>query len=117
MTEHAHVELHDLAELWERSSGAPHTVFAQEDPQIESGTYVINPGERVPASGATSHDGPELSVILSGEAVIGRPGAGGAEERTVPPGTFSLIPAGVEHYSANRGDEPVRLVYTLVGGL
>lgn len=111
------VLLFELADLWEDSTGEPNTLFESTNPAVQSGTYVIEPGERVPETGTTSHEGPELSVILSGEVVLGLPDSEGETERLVSPGTYSVIPAGVEHYSENRGDEPVNLVYTVAGEL
>lgn len=111
------VLLFDLDDLWEESTGEPKALFESADPPVQSGSYVIEPGERVPETGTTSHGGPELSVILSGEIVLGLPESDGKTERTVPAGTYSVIPAGVEHYSENRGDEPVELVYTVAGEL
>lgn len=111
------VEIHELDDVWDQSTGDPNALFGQEDPAVQAGTYVIQPGERVPVSGTTSHDGPELSVILTGEIVLGTPDTDGPTEQTVSAGAFSVIPAGVEHYSKNDGNEPVRLVYNVVGEL
>jgi len=111
------VLLFDLNNLWEGSKGEPNTLFKSVDPAVQSGSYVIEPGERVPETGTTSHGGPELSVILSGEIVLGLPEGDGPTERTASAGTHSIIPTGVEHYSENRGDEPVELVYTVAGEL
>jgi oxalate decarboxylase/phosphoglucose isomerase-like protein (cupin superfamily) len=111
------VLLFDLDALWPESAGEPETLFESEDPPVQSGSYVIEPGERVPETGTTSHGGPELSVILSGEIVLGTPQSEGDTEEAVPAGTYSVIPTGVEHYSENRGDEPVELVYTVAGEL
>ena len=116
-TENDDVLLLALDSLWEESTGQPKTLFESTDPTVQSGTYVIQPGERIPETGTTSHDGPELSVILSGEIVLGLPETPGPTERTVSGGTYSVIPAGVQHYSENRGSEPVELVYTIVGEL
>ncbi|WP_254861575.1 cupin domain-containing protein [Halovivax gelatinilyticus] len=104
--------IHDLESNWEESIDEPLALFTSDDPTAQTGTFVIEPGERVPASGTTSHEGDELSVILSGELELVTD-----ESRTVGPETLSVIPAGVEHYSVNRGDEPVRLVYTILGEL
>jgi len=111
------VLLFDLDDLWAESRGDPNTLFESTNPAVQSGSYVIEPGERVPETGTTSHDGPEISVILRGEIVLGLPEGDGATERTVSGGTYSVIPPGVEHYSENRGDEPVELVYTVAGDL
>ncbi|WP_129116243.1 cupin domain-containing protein [Halegenticoccus tardaugens] len=115
MTNPSDVQLYDLDDCWADSVGDPLALLASDDPQVQAGSYVIRPGERVPETGTTSHGGPELSVILSGEAILGLPDAG--EEYVAGPGTFITIPAGVEHYSENRADDPVELVYTVVGDL
>jgi len=107
------VELTVLDDVWAESSGSPLTLFESDDPEAEAGSYVIQPGERVPEEGWTSHEGDELSVILDGEVTLVTPD----DEYTVSAGTLSVIPAGVEHYSVNETDEPTRLVYTAVGGL
>jgi len=109
--------LFDLDEQWEESEGEPHALFQAAEPPVQSGSYVIKPGERVPETGTASHTGPELSVILSGELVLGLPECDDTAEQTITGGTYSVIPAGVEHYSVNRGEVPVRLVYTVVGDL
>lgn len=114
MTDASDVRVFDLDEQWAESVGEPLALFADEDPSVQAGTYVIEPGERVPETGTTSHGGPELSVILSGEVVLGLEDG---SERVVGPGTFVTIPAGVEHYSENRVDRPVELVYVVVGDL
>lgn len=115
MTDDTTVRVHDLEDRWTESVGDPLTLFENDDPEVQAGSYVIRPGERVPETGTTSHDGPELSVILSGEVVLALPDDG--TELVAGPGTFTTIPAGVEHYSENRTNEPVELVYTVVGSL
>lgn len=115
MTEQPGVQVFDLDDKWAESVGDPLTLFVSDEPPVQAGTYVIEPGERVPETGTTSHDGPELSVILSGEVVLGLPDD--EQERVVGPGTFVTIPAGTEHYSENRTDDPVELVYTVAGDL
>lgn len=109
------VQVHELDGLWEDSVGEPLTLFTNDEPFAQAGSYVIRPGERVPETGTTSHGGPELTVILSGEVVLCLPDA---DRKVVSgPGTFVIIPAGVEHYSENRTEDPVELVYTVVGEL
>lgn len=117
MSNNTGIQIYTLDELWDQSIDSPLPLFSQADPQVESGTYVIEPGERVPATGTTSHGGPELSVILSGEVVLGTPETDGEAERVVPAETLSVIPPTVEHYSENRRDTPVELVYTVIGEL
>ncbi|WP_049924033.1 cupin domain-containing protein [Halopiger djelfimassiliensis] len=105
------VTVHRLANVWEESHGDPYALFRSEDPETEVGSYVIDPGERVPASDTTSHEGDEISIVLSGEIDL----VAGGDRRTVGPESVTVIPAGTPHYSENTGDEPVRLVYTVLG--
>ncbi|MFC3959137.1 cupin domain-containing protein [Halovivax cerinus] len=106
------IHIHDLESNWAESTGDPLTLYETDDPTTESGSFVIEPGERVPEAGTTSHAGDELSVVLSGELEVVT-----ESTRTVEATAFTVIPAGVEHYSVNRGDEPVKLVYTILGDL
>jgi len=107
------VELTELATVWSDSTGSPLELFESSNPDAEAGSYVIQPSERVPEEGWTSHEGDELSVILEGEVIL----VTRSDEYTVSAGTLSVIPAGVDHYSLNESDEPTRLVYTAIGGL
>lgn len=108
------VRVYDLASRWPDSAGEPLALFEGEDPPLSAGSYVVEPGERVPAEGTTSHEGTEVSVVLSGTVVLG---LASGEERTVEAESMAVIPAGVDHYSENRTDRPVELVYVVVGGL
>lgn len=114
-TKEDEILLFDVDDLWDESTGEPKSLFESNEPTVQSGTYVIQPGERVPETGTTSHGGPEISVILSGEIVLGLPENEETTEQTVTGGTYSVIPAGVEHYSENRSNDSVELVYTVVG--
>lgn len=107
------VQLTHLNDVWNESTGEPLTLFETNTPQSQTGSYVIQSGERVPPEGWTSHEGDELSVILEGEIELVTP----EEEYVVNAGTLSVIPAGVKHYSVNATDDPVKLVYTVLGGL
>jgi mannose-6-phosphate isomerase-like protein (cupin superfamily) len=51
-------------------------------------------------------DEDDAFYILEGELTFGVEG----EEIVAVPGTFVLVPPGVEHTFANRGDVPVRMV-------
>lgn len=107
------VSVRKLEKLWPESTGEPLTLFQSADPESQVGSYVIEPGERVPDTGTTSHDGDEISVVLTGEIELVADG----ERRTVGPEAVTVIPEGVPHYSENRGSEPVRLVYVVLGSL
>jgi len=107
------VVVRELETAWPDSHGSPLALFTSANPAVEAGSYVIEPGEPVPAEGTTSHSGPELSVILSGDLILGVPHRD--QELRVGSETFTVIPAGLEHYSANRGDRPGELVYVVAG--
>ncbi|ELY97154.1 cupin domain-containing protein [Natrialba asiatica] len=107
------VTVHRLADRWDESRDSPLSLFESVDPQAEVGSYVIDPGERVPETGTTRHDGDETSIVLSGEIDLVVSG----DRTTIGPETMTVIPAGEDHYSENTGDEPVRLVYAVLGGL
>lgn len=112
-TDMSDVTVQRLEDVWGDSRDEPFALFRSEDPNAEVGSYVIEPGERVPESGTTSHDGDEISVILSGEIDLVAEG----ERTTVGPESVTVIPAGTAHYSENASDEPVRLVYAVFGNL
>lgn len=107
------VTVHRLEDIWDESHDEPFALFESDEPNVEAGSYVIEPGERVPENETTSHAGDEISVILSGEIELVVDG----EYTTVGPESVTVIPAGVDHYSKNATDEPVRLVYTVLGDL
>lgn len=109
------IETVTLAELWDESVAEPRTLVETDDPKAQAGTFVIEPGERIPAEGTTSHGGTELSVVLSGSVVVGE--SDRDAEVAVAEGDFVRIPAGVEHYSRNDTDRPVKLVYVILGDL
>jgi len=108
------VTIKPLAECWADSTGSPLAIVETDEP-LQAGSYVLEPGERVPETGTTSHDGTEVSVILSGSVVLGGPSIN--HEQTVKPNTLVTIPRGVEHYSRNDGSEPVKLVYVVAAQL
>ena len=107
------VTITQLSDVWAQSRDAPLSLFESEEPVVEAGSYVIEPGERVPEAGTTSHEGDELSVILSGRLDLVVDG----ERSTVGPETMTVIPGGTPHFSENTGDEPARLVYVVLGEL
>lgn len=109
------VMIQNLDEVWSESEGDPLTIFEQDDPALVTGSYVMQPDERVPESGTTSHHGTEVSVILEGEVELGLPESD--ETRVAGPYTVTVIPSGTEHYSRNSSKKPVRLVYAVFGKL
>ena len=106
------VTIRDLGELWPASKEEPHAVFEGEDPTGQAGTYEIAPGERVPETETTSHEGTEISVILEGELSLVTD-----QEYVVGADSLVVIPPGMEHHSENIGEEPARLVYAIFGEL
>lgn len=106
------VEVFDLAETWAASPGEPVSLHSSDEPVLEAGAFVIEPGERVPETGAAAHDGTEFSVVFQGELRLGGPTMD--REVTVVGETAVVIPAGVEHYSRNPADDPARLVYVVL---
>lgn len=112
-TDEAGVQVHDLVERWPASAGEPNPFPLGADAGVEAGTYVVEPGERVPPTGTTAHRGTEVSVVLSGELVLDGPSI--QPELTVGPETAVVIPAGIEHHSRNPTDTSARLVYVVHG--
>lgn len=105
------VTVYQLEDVWGESYDEPFTFFESDDPNAEVGSFVVEPGERVPETGAASHDGDEITVVLAGEIDL----VVASERATVDPETVTVIPEGTPHYGENTGDEPVRLVYTILG--
>ncbi len=76
--------------LLDESDGAPHFAIRR---------FEIDAGSEVPRhTNAVEHE----QYVLAGEYVVGI----GEEEYTVEAGDSLLIPAGVEHWYRNDGDEP-----------
>ncbi|PHQ44478.1 cupin, partial [Halorubrum sp. C3] len=76
--------------LLDESDGAPNFAMRR---------FELAPGAAVPRhTNAVEHE----QYVLAGEYVVGI----GDEERPVSPGDALLIPAGVEHWYRNEGDEP-----------
>lgn len=109
------VQVYRLADCWDDSIEAPLRLWESDEPLAQAGTYVIEPDERVPQEGTTSHDGDEFSVILEGKIRLGSPILD--QELIIDEGNVIVIPAGFEHYSVNRGDGRVKLVYVVLGEL
>lgn len=107
------VTIHELGGVWDDSRDSPLPLFQSDDPHCKFGSYVIEPGERVPSEGTTAHQGDEVSVLLSGELDL----ITEESRRTVEKESMVVIPAGIPHYSENNGKQPARLVYAISGGL
>ena len=76
--------------LLDESDGAPNFAMRR---------FELAPGAEVPRhTNAVEHE----QYVLSGEYVVGI----GDEEHTVSAGDALLVPAGVEHWYRNEGDDP-----------
>ena len=86
--------------LIDESDGAPHFAMRR---------FELAPGAAVPRhTNAVEHE----QYVLAGEYVVGV----GDEERAVAPGDALLIPAGVEHWYRNDGDEPGAFICVVPNG-
>nr|WP_321169017.1 cupin domain-containing protein [Halorubrum sp. CBA1125] len=86
--------------LLDASDGAPHFAMRR---------FELAPGAAVPRhTNAVEHE----QYVLAGEYVVGI----GDEEHVVSPGDALLIPAGVEHWYRNEGDEPGAFVCVVPNG-
>src|SRR6056297_858624 len=86
--------------LLDESDGAP--TFAMR-------RFELTPGAAVPRhTNAVEHE----QYVLAGEYVVGI----GAEEHAVSPGDALLVPAGVEHWYRNEGDEPGAFICVVPNG-
>jgi len=88
------------AVLLDESDGAPNFAMRR---------FELAPGAEVPRhTNAVEHE----QYVLAGEYVVGV----GDEERTVSPGDALLIPAGVEHWYRNEGDEAGAFICVVPNG-
>ena len=86
--------------LLDESDGAPNFAMRR---------FELAPGAEVPRhTNAVEHE----QYVLAGEYVVGI----GEEERAVSPGDALLIPAGVEHWYRNEGDEPGAFICAVPNG-
>lgn len=88
------------------------TLFEHQSKRIDYsfGTVIIQPGERVPAEGFSNHKEDEYSIIIEGNIE----GESGGKPFKVNASEATLIPAGEKHWAINNGDEPCKIVWTLV---
>lgn len=68
----------------------------------------IKPGGQAPMHRTLSLD---YCVVLSGEIVLG---LDGGEEKTVKAGEL-IVQQGVNHFWANKGDQPCRMLFVMLG--
>ena len=86
--------------LLDESDGAPNFAMRR---------FELAPGAEVPRhTNAVEHE----QYVLAGEYVVGV----GDEEHTVSAGDALLIPAGVEHWYRNAGDEPGAFICAVPNG-
>ena len=86
--------------LLDESDGAPNFAIRR---------FELAAGAEVPRhTNAVEHE----QYVLAGEYVVGI----GDEERVVSPGDALLIPAGVEHWYRNAGDEPGAFICAVPNG-
>jgi quercetin dioxygenase-like cupin family protein len=86
--------------LLDESDGAPHFAMRR---------FELAPGAEVPRhTNAVEHE----QYVLAGEYVVGI----GGEEHVVSPGDALLIPAGVEHWYRNDGEEPGAFICAVPNG-
>ena len=86
--------------LLDESDGAPNFAMRR---------FELAPGAAVPRhTNAVEHE----QYVLAGEYVVGI----GDEERVVAPGDALLIPAGVEHWYRNEGEEPGAFICAVPNG-
>jgi mannose-6-phosphate isomerase-like protein (cupin superfamily) len=75
-----------------------------DTPRFTFGIIEIAPGRVLEEH--THHEEDDAFYILEGEMIF----TFGDEEAAAPPGTFVLVPPGVEHGFRNERDEPVRML-------
>ena len=96
----------------EAAAGLSKAVLLDESdgtPNFAMRRFELAPGATVPRhTNAVEHE----QYVLAGEYVVGI----GDEERTVSPGDALLIPAGVEHWYRNEGDEAGAFVCVVPNG-
>ncbi|RLM68428.1 cupin domain-containing protein [Halorubrum sp. Atlit-26R] len=86
--------------LLDESDGAPNFAIRR---------FELAPGSEVPRhTNAVEHE----QYVLAGEYVVGI----GDEEHAVSPGDALLVPAGVEHWYRNEGDEPGAFICAVPNG-
>ncbi len=96
--------------LWAGSVGKAITLVSAEDcRELMAGICTFKPGQRLPEEGFTSHEGAELSLMLSGELILGTEEG----ERVVKSGELILLEPGTRHYSENRSRAEARVIWVI----
>ncbi|WP_373895764.1 cupin domain-containing protein [Virgibacillus sp. CBA3643] len=83
-----------------------------DDLDVKFGTVTIQPGDRVPKEGLSTHKETEYSFIIKGELE----GESGGEPYKVSTSDATLFPAGEEHWAINASNRPCQIVWMLVKG-
>ena len=104
------VQIIPLEEVFTRAAGGELEKLYDASPDIAAGVFVFRPGQRVPESGAAAHSGTEISIVLSGEVLLGLEDG---EERRIRAGELVIIPKGVPHYSRNATQEEARIFWAI----
>ncbi|MGW8428436.1 cupin domain-containing protein [Peribacillus simplex] len=96
----------------DRSQTIMETFFQDEGEhsEVQFGSVVIAPGERIPPQGLSCHSGNEYSFIVKGSVE----GESGGESFKASAGEATFIPSGEEHWSINKEEEPCEVVWLLV---
>ncbi|HEX2085454.1 MAG TPA: cupin domain-containing protein [Solirubrobacteraceae bacterium] len=79
--------------------------LSEDTPRFNLSIFTMSPGRHGPAAHVHEEED-DAFLILEGELTF----LFGEEEVAAGPGTFVLVPPGVEHTFANRTDAPVRAV-------
>ena len=88
-----------------RTGNVEFLALTEDSPHFNLSIITMAPGRDGP--GAHVHkDEDDSFYVLEGEITFGL----GDEEVVAPPGTFVLVPPGVEHTFANRSSEPARIL-------
>jgi quercetin dioxygenase-like cupin family protein len=82
----------------------------ESSPEIAAGVFIFQPGKRVPQEGFSAHDGTEISIVLSGEMLLGFEHD---RKQTVKEGDVVIIPKGVPHYSQNVSEREAKIFWTI----
>jgi len=90
--------------LWKKALGKP--FFFLQSGGLTSLAFSFTSRQRLPAEGFSVHSGPEVFVVVAGEIQLGLE----VGERTIGPGTVTVLEAGEKHYTRNSGDEEARVV-------
>jgi len=96
------------SKLWDNSLGIV-TKLVEDSENLSAGIFNCKPGQRVPEEGFTVHEGTELSIVLSGEVVLGLEDG----EKIVKEGEMVVIPRGILHYSKNVGLKNAKIVWVM----